>query len=620
MEDRPDEILRNADEASRRVLENYWRSRDQLVQKIRPKLDEWYKAWRSFVEYEEDDIRSNLFVPLIFSHVEAYLPRLVANKPRIDVTRRGREDEVRAAMHRLLIHYDWDILKMAWVVINWVKAAEIYGTGIIKCVWRKNVQKRLVRESAPMLAQFLSPLTSPFAMGSPANLGPRFREVERPVTIWDDADAQLLELDEVFPDPDGWCEDSCQYITHRVPTNLYSVETAMRGGRPLYKNLDKLRKRIGDSNPKMTGQYETLREKRQRTFGPEATPERSRNKQEFHLLEEWQDGKVTTIVEEFPDLPPIRAELHELGMKPFIRFTPIPSPNDFYGVAIPEVLLSLNLEINTLHNARLDMALQSAYPLIKWLRSGGINPRKLRWRPGGDIPVDDMGDVDILQYPAPNFSLYRESESLRIWAQLASGATDPFQGLASSQTGGTATEAALLNQAASSRAGLMFQILDVQAMNRLGRLLMRLNEFNITDEKWISVLGKEFEGMNPIRIDPETLVSGSGLDLDCRISTAEAEPENRQFKLQRSINAIQVYGQIDPSRVAIDPVLQMLVEDMMYGFGIDNPTGAIEQLQNMVQGIASQQNMARPPQTGSLGQDLAMDQSSVAPDGRMVNV
>ncbi|MHC4230969.1 MAG: hypothetical protein ACYSW0_26340, partial [Planctomycetota bacterium] len=67
--------------------------------------DEWYKAYRSVIEIDDDDIRSNVSVPLIFSHIEAYLPRLVANKPRVEVWGRGPEDSRRAALHRAHIFY-----------------------------------------------------------------------------------------------------------------------------------------------------------------------------------------------------------------------------------------------------------------------------------------------------------------------------------------------------------------------------------------------------------------------------------------------------------------------------------------------------------------------------------
>ena len=48
--DKPDEIIKDADKASRVVLENYWRSRDELIQPMRPKWREWQDLYRSITQ------------------------------------------------------------------------------------------------------------------------------------------------------------------------------------------------------------------------------------------------------------------------------------------------------------------------------------------------------------------------------------------------------------------------------------------------------------------------------------------------------------------------------------------------------------------------------------------
>jgi hypothetical protein len=328
---------------------------------------------------------------------------------------------------------------MAWVIINWVKSAEVYGTGIVKTFWRKQTQQRMVRVERPIL-QAISPLLG--ALGGDFQSGFTMKPQMR--VVHDDVDAQLLDIDEVFPDPSGSCEDTCEYMTHRVSVHFHELESAMSDGRPLYRE-DRLReiKKLMSANPYKAEENETLRQSRQRMFGPDKVPRESVYQQRLHLLEEWQDGKVTTIVEEYPQVKPIRSELHEMGMKPFVRLTPIPAPGDFYGISIPEVLFSLNLELNTLHNARLDTVLQNAYQMFTVL-DGTINPQDVRFQARGIIPVEDHDDIRQFDHRPLDFAAYRESEALRVWAQLASGATDPFTGIGSGQTGGTATEAQLL--------------------------------------------------------------------------------------------------------------------------------------------------------------------------------
>ena len=187
--DDPEKILK-ADDATMVVLDQYRRSKDALVDKMRDKWNEWYKSYRAYVKRSKDDVRSNLVLPLIHSHVEALLPRLVVNRPRIDVWGRGPEDNTRAAQHRFLLFYNWDSMKMAFKIINFVKQAEIFGTAWFKVVHKKEVRTRLVKkvEFKPKFFAYTNIQIGEEAVEV---------EVEEPVTTWDDPQTMPLEVDQV---------------------------------------------------------------------------------------------------------------------------------------------------------------------------------------------------------------------------------------------------------------------------------------------------------------------------------------------------------------------------------------------------------------------------------------
>ena len=126
-----DELLPKAEQAAI-VWEHYERGKD-VVEAMRDKWDEWYFSM------------SELSIPMIFSDIEAYMPRLVANKPEIFVGPRSEEDRERAAKHRLLISYQWDALRLSIQLVDYVKAAKIYGTSIWKVAHRKDVRNRMTR-------------------------------------------------------------------------------------------------------------------------------------------------------------------------------------------------------------------------------------------------------------------------------------------------------------------------------------------------------------------------------------------------------------------------------------------------------------------------------------------
>jgi hypothetical protein len=114
----------------------------------------------------------------------------------------------------------------------------------------------------------------------------------------------------------------------------------------------------------------------------------------------------------------------------------------------------------------------------------------------------------------------------------------------------------------------MFQILGIQSLNRLGKILMRINEHHVTDERMVRVLGDDFAQTQFERITPEELASGSGMDLDAIVDIAETEPANKAFRRREKLEAIQTIGAIyqDPNH----PVLQRLIAEFLETHGISN--------------------------------------------------
>jgi len=604
--DDPEKIL-SADPASKVVFNNYHRSRDLLIDKMREKWNEWYKAFRAYVEKTDDGSRSRLVVAVIFSQVEAFLPRLVANRPKIEVWPRGPEDRTRAAQHRAKLDYDWDHMKMAMKTVDLVKGSLIFGTGWYKAFYKKEVRTRVVREQGLIgggMSFFGLPMGQQFGM----------REVEKQVPVWDDPQVDVLEVDEVFPDPDGKDEDSCKWIIHRrVGVSLDELKAAQKDGEKLYKPevLAKLSKlsEMGNTQHSPAADSNSVREERLSTFGPEGTGSVDPHKRGFTLLEQWSDDKVVVVVEEHEDLPPIRNERNKYGIKPFARYTPIPDPNALLGISLSEMLFSNQLETSTLRNVRMDHVIQAAHMMMTIRRGTNINGKNIRIRPGGYLYVDDHDDIDFLKPPPMEYAMYREGDDLRIQAQQTGGATDTFSGIRSNVTGKTATEAALLSQASGSRAGLMYQIYGMQCLNRLGRILMRINEAEMSIDKRLPAISGDFQTVQPM-----VLNGGTNLDLEVKIDIAETEPETRLFRRKEYIEAIQVVGQLyGPNH----PITQRFVVGLAETYdGIDNA----EELAKVPVEQQPGQGGQAAPGPGGMGNQLAsmMGAQQGGSDGRLM--
>jgi len=582
-----DELLPK-DEQAAIVWEHYERGKD-VIESMRDKWDEWYKAYRSYFEMPEDFSTSELAIPMIFSDVEAYMPRLAANKPEIFVGPRSEDDRDRAGKHRVLITYQWDALKLSIELVDYVKAAKIYGTSIWKVGHRKDVRNRMTRT---VDQEEITLLSGYFPTGE-------FKETDKvemqPMTVWDGPYVEQCDLDEIIPDPDGWSVDSCEWIIHERDQNIQNVIASLEADEGIYdepavrKLIEWMKK--GNQKDKDT---QTLEESRKETFGDMVVGIDS-NKREFTEIECWYDGKVVSIVKENPKLDPIQYRANPLGLKPFIKFCPIPLPKEFYGISLVEILFSLAIELNILHSARLDNLLYAAHRMFKILRTSNLNPNQLRFRPGGALYVDDMRDIEELQTAPLDFSLYRESDELQRWEQKAGGATDTFAGLSSQLTGGTATEANLLAEASGTRAGLMFKLLSEGALHDLGKMFILLNEIYMSEEQQLRVTGDMFTEDAFETVAPEDLANRTGLDLDFTIDVASAEPGNRGAKLQRANGALSTFGNMG---MPLDhPLMERTMLDLAEGFGFDNAQFLITEGRKIIEAqraaeLAAQQSQA----------------------------
>ena len=101
------------------------------------KWDRFYKMYRGVLDETNYPWQSNIWVPLSFSTIETVVPRLVSNRPQIDIMPREPNDERYAQIMGKIIDYQWDQMNMNVIMPEAVKEMCIYGTVILKTFWYK---------------------------------------------------------------------------------------------------------------------------------------------------------------------------------------------------------------------------------------------------------------------------------------------------------------------------------------------------------------------------------------------------------------------------------------------------------------------------------------------------
>lgn len=120
-----------------------------------------------------------------------------------------------------------------------------------------------------------------------------------------------------------------------------------------------------------------------------------------------------------------------VGMDPFVQFTPLPREELIYGFSIPEILEGAQEECAQIHNWRRDANTVANSPMWKKRRGAGVpNPSQQAY-PGKVFELDEMDDLDILQFSPVYNDMINEETFLLEWVERQTGGSTPYQGLGS---------------------------------------------------------------------------------------------------------------------------------------------------------------------------------------------
>lgn len=98
--------------------------------------------------------------------------------------------------------------------------------------------------------------------------------------------------------------------------------------------------------------------------------------------------------------------------RPFVIAQLIRRANRLYGKTLLEFIKELQKEIDTIHNQRLDAGTMNVVPPIFFRAASGIEPEEIQVRPGVMVPLDDINDVRVFQFPNNALVSFQEERIL----------------------------------------------------------------------------------------------------------------------------------------------------------------------------------------------------------------
>ncbi len=210
---------------------------------------------------------------------------------------------------------------------------------------------------------------------------------------------------------------------------------------------------------------------------------------------------------------PIPFPHKELPVAVFYCYKP---HNRFYGMGIPKVIEQEAAEISTNRNLRMDFVKRSVMKMFFMDDTADVDEEDMLPRPHGIVEVNTGGKsirdvIAPLEYSDVKLSSYKDEELLYENVRRKTGIDDRVQGLSA---GGTATEAAILKEAAQKRINAMSLFAEIDGLKRLGMLRWSNIIFFYSIPRIKRIAGKNDELAAKAEVRQVTLKGGRSYNID----------------------------------------------------------------------------------------------------------
>ncbi len=182
------------------------------------------------------------------------------------------------------------------------------------------------------------------------------------------------------------------------------------------------------------------------------------------------------------------------GIRPIFKADFIKFPDRQNGIGVAELIYEEQRYDQAVTNMRLDNGMLASIPMFAYRQSSGLKPQKMRVKPGEGIPVDDVNDMKMMQFPFLQGFGYQE-------AAMMEGKAEGLLALSDIQLGRAPEKVGALRNATGSNmlaaeAGIQLQIhFDrlARCMNRLLQFLFRLSRERMPQTLYYRVTGERGE-------------------------------------------------------------------------------------------------------------------------------
>jgi hypothetical protein len=421
------------------VYRRFYQIRDSSKRgKLIAHWDSAIKNWEAFrPEKKEKDWQSNYFIPLTTSVVESVLSEMVDQTPRPIILPRSLEDQPKATAMQHIFNFTWEVSDGDIELYKWMKNTLIFGTGITQEYFWQDARNILI----------------PDKMGKDGKIVYK----EKMMLEHDDSFMENVSLYDIYVDEKARDVNRGPYkardVIRRYVMDVHVFRDFFKG-----KVWDPFNNaRFVKGGGRDTNYYEF--------FNP---PETEFKHTDVEVLWYWgrrPDDALHIVANDVLIVAGPNYYRHK--QLPFARAIDVMRPNQFYGKGEPELLESMQAEMNMIRRMWSDRSRLDLDKMFLVSNRETLNDRDLIARPHGMIPVDDPKSVKPVEYGDIPRSVQIHAEEVNRDAIKVTGVEDRFQ---SAQSPSTATEAAILKESVLRRVRMKLRMFEKGALVDVGRM------------------------------------------------------------------------------------------------------------------------------------------------------
>jgi len=445
----------------------------------------WNKVYKLFIsgntEENKTTTRAKISLPIVFQVVEAAVPKVInvifGSDGFFDVVPTSMKDGPMARVIKLLLSFQLGQADFFIKFMDFTKQLMLYGTSYLKVYWK--VTRKWVWERTAVR----TPKTyMGFNIGEEITwtVQKTYKIVERRPEV------DVLDVLDVFPDPDASNEKEGQAIWIRSWISYDELSELSKGKYPVYGN-------IPDKSTLSGTDTSFTNSRGSRLSARQSSEQQKQDSSKLELLERWGlcDLDGDGIAEEtYIAIVNRKTLVHADGnpfhhqKRPIVRSVLFTVPKEWFGIGLIEPVLPLIHELNTLRRQRLDninLAINRMWSVNAY---ADIDLGTLVSTPGGIVLRGD-NPMDIVALESPNVTDQNYNEAAIVQNDIeAVTAPKSIQGAPDSgKLGRTARGAQLIIGQALEKFGTAVKMVEETAIKRVLRMFHQLNLQFISDDE-----------------------------------------------------------------------------------------------------------------------------------------